>query len=523
MKSVKTWIRILSLVLVFLLAAGCGPVSRDDSSRGEESAASQTQDACEEEISCGGVILPVGPGFVWDEDGNDMIRVHRDGYGEILLGWREVDPINVELSAEHTDTETARYWKYATQEIGMFDCKTSGHGNYLNINALFYVEGWLYDLDFTGDFRAVENGDGEAMEAWFAEELLPGIRLSEKGPFTTIVPELSEEPVYYGDLETPEFPGEITPEPSPEPSPEPEKETIDWEDMVSRLNDAAPEEFDGMYEDALGEISEKDLNGEWEIICQAVSAYTDYVNNPKLKYTADSYPARSGNALSAEYPGLPEGVSLYGLRTALNSSGLETAFVGRIYVPGCSLKVQAAIWMAADLAEYGYPDTAPERQPGDPVRILVVNNSDEVIVDGEGSCELSPQYAEDIREDVEKLWEGFFGDMEGASFTDAAMGSAECRVKIVTDPAGADLILTYTLSYPFAGSYGVTGHLSVYDCVADIALWQVGTENYHEYQYETRAGNTVSASPNSSKLWMHTPHEFDNELGRDVFAWYPDA
>ena len=520
MKSVKTWIRILSLVLVFLLAAGCGPASRDDSSRGEESAPTQTQDACEEEISCGGVILPIGPGFVWDEDSDDMIKVHRDGYREVLLSWREVDPINVELSAEHTDTETARYWKYATQEIGMFDCKTSAHGNYLNINALFYVEGWLYNLDFTGDFRAVENGDGEAMEAWFAEELLPGIRLSEKGPFTTIVPELSEEPVYYGDLETPEFPGEITPEPTPEPSPE---ETIDWDHMVYELSKAEPEEFETMYDDFLAEISEEGLTEEWEKVCRAISAWKDYACNLPLRTAAEKYPIRTGMAISAAYKDLPAESSMYRIGTYLDESGFDIPLVERVYIPGCSLRIEPAIWMAGDLAEYGYPDTAPERQPGDPVRVLVVNNCDEVIVDGEGSCEISPEHLDDIMEDFNTLWERFFADLHGASLPDAYLDQADQRVAIVTDPALADVILTYRLEYPFAGNYGQLGQLKVYDCVANIMLWQVGTENVLEYQYETRAGNTVSASVNSTRLWMHTPDDMDNEIGQAVLAWYPDV
>ena len=517
------------MVLVLCLLSGCTMLQLaryrvQDLLNGspKESTAESAEE--EEKEPCGDVVVfnhlkfSDDYAFYWEINEPDRIKVARDEFGEIYVTWEELAPEKVDLTREYTDTETKRYWKYETEEIGLFDCKTIAEGTNLIFDAMFYAAGCLYDLQFSAYPNDGERADEDWFYAWFTD-LLEEIRLTEEGAAIQAEMFPDWKPV---QADEPEAEPEPEPEPEPTPEPTPGKETINWHDMVSRLNEAGPEDFEAMYDEALAEISEKDLTAEWEIICQAISAYTDYAGNTSLKYTADSFPVRSDSYLSADYPGLPDNTSLYDIVIPLNDN-YDTPFIERIYVPGCSVEVRAAIWMASDLEEYGYPDTAPDRQPGDPVRILVANDSDVVIVDGEGSCDLIPEYADDIADDLENLWEGFFGDMEGTSFEDAAMGTPDCRVKIVTDPAEADVILTYTLSYPFAGSYGMTGSLSVYNCIADIYLWQVGTANVLEYEYETIAGNSVSARAGSTRLWMHTPDDFDNELGRDVFAWYPDV
>ena len=183
-----------------------------------------------------------------------------------------------------------------------------------------------------------------------------------------------------------------------------------------------------------------------------------------------------------------------------------------IYTPGDDLSQSTELWLGADLDAFGYPDTVPERQEGDPIRVLVADYSEIIGIDKVGMEDMDRQYSAQINNRVNDLLKRFFAGEELAG-----------RFRLVTDPAQADVILTITTSYPFAGNYGPTGAVKVYHCYVDVWIWQVGTDDTASFTYQREAENTITASIGATVVWKSLPDEFDNEVGRTILTWFPDA
>ena len=183
-----------------------------------------------------------------------------------------------------------------------------------------------------------------------------------------------------------------------------------------------------------------------------------------------------------------------------------------LYTPGDDLSQSPLLWLGADLDEFGYPETAPQRQAGDPIRVLVADYSEIIGIDKVGMEDMDRQYSAQINNRVNDLLKRFFAGEELAG-----------QFLLVTDPAQADVILTITTSYPFAGNYGPTGAVKVYHCYVDVWIWHVGTDDTASFTYQREAENTITASIGATVVWKSLPDEFDNEVGRTILTWFPDA
>ena len=183
-----------------------------------------------------------------------------------------------------------------------------------------------------------------------------------------------------------------------------------------------------------------------------------------------------------------------------------------LYTPGDDLSQSPLLWLGADLDAFGYPDTVPERQVGDPIRVLVADYSEIIGIDKVGMEDMDRQYSAQINNRVNDLLKRFFAGEELAG-----------RFLLVTDPAQADVILTITTTYPFAGNYGPTGAVKVYHCYVDVWIWHVGTDDTASFTYQREAENTITASIGATVVWKSLPDEFDNEVGRTILTWFPDA
>lgn len=90
---------------------------------------------------------------------------------------------------------------------------------------------------------------------------------------------------------------------------------------------------------------------------------------------------------------------------------------------------------------------------------------------------------------------------------------------IFTDnPNEASVLLAYKITYPFAGNYGPTGSLKVYNCAVDFSAYNLKNgESIDSVTYKNIAGTTVSSRTGSSALWLKMP-DFISKDGFEDFA-----
>ena len=319
--------------------------------------------------------------------------------------------------------------------------------------------------------------------------------------------------------------GSFSEEVSSAPEESEEDDTIRWTDLIRELNGADPAEFETLYTEAMEKIERQGLAEDWASVCRAASAYLDYAGDEYLFDVGENY--RFYSAYGPSYPDLPEDVYFSNIRRALDADGLDTPFMERIYTPGNKAKLSAVLWPRTSISKRGYPETAPAREDGDPIRVLVVYLGDTVIVDREGIVTFTPSSLETAVEDVTKLWDQFFAGIEGASLRDASFppdeGEPLPRVQIVGDPDEADVILRYDLEYPLAGAYGLNGQVSVYNCHVQVSIRKADDSDYLRFTYEHNAGETVTARSGSANVWIHIPSDIDNEIGTTILSWFPDV
>lgn len=523
MKS-RSLLWLLSALLIIVLLAGCGgakSVSSADSepvwydSSDQSSDESTLPERCDPSITFHDVIIPIGDLFVWEENTAERCIIYREGLGRIYLTREEIAPEKVDLAYQRTSDDEHEYWKYESPAIGLYDCETSIHqDDSATFLTRFYVEGGLYELSFLASSPA----DIPWCYEWFVD-LMNGIRPTDEAAAGIAASQTENAQSETTSSDT------ASSETASSAEEEPEEETIHWPDLIRQLNGAESSEFEALYAEAMEKIERLGLQDDWDAVCRSASAYLDYTNDEYLYEIGENY--RFHSNYGPTFPGLPEGVYLSNICRALENAGLDTPLMEKIYTPGNKLRPSSAVWKRDMLSLRGYPETAPEREPGDPIRVLVVYLGDIVIVDRTGMVTLTPDYADEMIEDVTKLWDQFFADIEGASLDDASYPVDDPedmpRVQIVTDPEQADVILRYDLEYPFAGSYGPTGGLSVYNCHVDVSIRKADETEYLQFHYEHNAGNSVSARSGSTKLWMHIPDDIDNEIGTTILSWFPDV
>jgi len=167
------------------------------------------------------------------------------------------------------------------------------------------------------------------------------------------------------------------------------------------------------------------------------------------------------------------------------------------------------LWLGADLDAYGYPESAPEQSTDEYIHLMVVDYSEIIAIDLVGMEEMSAEHESEILSRCNDLLGNFFSGEEVAS-----------KIKLVNEPEKADVILCITTSYPFAGKYGLTGSVNVYNCHVDVWAWKVGTQTSQTFSYAHDAGSSVSARPGATTVWKTVPDDMDNEVGRTILSWF---
>ena len=186
----------------------------------------------------------------------------------------------------------------------------------------------------------------------------------------------------------------------------------------------------------------------------------------------------------------------------------EQLRINAVHVPGEEFTDQPAVWLGSDLGEYGWPETTPERAADDPIRVLLADYSDVVIIDGVGETKITDPaaYSSYILSRYNKLLKNFFEGEELIS-----------RIVFTTDPAEADVILTIRVRYPYEAAY--THGVKVYNCHVEVQIHRTGTDLSQTFNYENNAGSSLTVPKNTDNVWMSTPDGFGNEVGQMILEW----
>ena len=266
--------------------------------------------------------------------------------------------------------------------------------------------------------------------------------------------------------------------------------------------------FDSRWESARKAISDKGITGEWDELCGTVSAAVDFLNDPDLSDTAGSlFFFRDNNTYLGDVLNTVE-------------KGLSPKMQEAVYSSGHRLNLPGTVWVRSVLDQRMEGLEAPERQKGDPVRIVVADDSKVIpdrakgIVNILDDGKLVSEYKDDVH------------NRDGSIYGELFRKSERTDRRWTAYPEEADVLLTITVNYPSAGQYaGNTGRAEVYSCVIILKAKNLHTGETKTEVFRKDPGNNITAAIGSTTVWMERPIISGKDdairLADTIMSWFP--
>ena len=309
-----------------------------------------------------------------------------------------------------------------------------------------------------------------------------------------------------------------TPTPTPTPNP--------LYTLFEELNRAPEEYLETNWKNAQAQISEQHLEEKWDEFCKEYSAVADYLGSA-VKRLRDDY-RLSIFETNMSYPEWNAGMTdaYYFLSRYVKEGKVKPAVAELLYRPGCRLNLGGTLWLYEDYKAVEETLGQPaERKQGDPIRVLIVDCSEtyeNVPITGEQLMSDST-FALNVRKRAETLFSGLFQD-------------DKAKIRPVSYPEIADVVIKITVTYPFNGTYYVqNGSFSVNVWNTDAVITAVNRRTGEEievlFSNKTPQSMIISEVDKRKDRFMDTPNlRTDNrfkdnakKLTQDILAWFPDV
>ena len=301
-------------------------------------------------------------------------------------------------------------------------------------------------------------------------------------------------------------------------------------EIYKLLNEASEEEFETLWDACQKHLAEKNLTKSWEKLCHTFSGLMDIYHGSSgqemIYQLREEYGLKlfqNASKAGGLYRNNPP--SLYDVLTSIKEDKVSLKLFAKIYYPGCCSDLGGTIWLPALYDEYRQKmptegDAAVPREPGAPIRILIIDSSD--------SIRGNEMNEELFLSDTEKT--GWIIDRAETLLKGLFHGQDVKKVVLTSYPELADVVLEILTTYPFAGQYKYSsGTLAqVWNTVVAINAYDMSGGNSASATFKHLAGQTVSVS-GGTKIYMRIPELTDEKYSADaqafvqtIFSWFPD-
>ncbi len=270
--------------------------------------------------------------------------------------------------------------------------------------------------------------------------------------------------------------------------------------------------FEKKWNAAMKAVESKGLTDDWNKLTSTVSAYIDYLDAPDLMEVCDPSDPKHPKTSSPFFEEIQRSVE----------NGLTPWLKDAIYTPGQHLELSGTVWIPAKLEAFAEGRGHMGRNPGDPIRVLVIDGSQKIATRDSGIMDmywlngnLRSKLHDDIYDRARSVWTGLFAEMVGET------------VRWTAYPELADVLLTIDVSYPAAGHYsGNATQASVFGCKLVVTAENAVTGESITRSFSNMPGSKTKAPIGSTIVWMELP-----DLRQDtkaaafvsrVLQWFPD-
>lgn len=201
--------------------------------------------------------------------------------------------------------------------------------------------------------------------------------------------------------------------------------------------------------------------------------------------------------------------------------GITTFYIDYAQIDEEDLLAAYEAYQAEKNAAQNESAVAPENRQGEPIRVLFVDISEEIAVDGWGIEPVDETNPGPVADRAGEIWTGL---LDGWKSAPGFAGDADA-FELTAYPERADVWLLLNVSYPFAGRYNSSGGTvaSVHGCKVSVTAVQIAQpENAVTSTFANMPGNTVTGS--GTLIWQNLPHFADDPesaaLLNTIIGWY---
>ena len=306
--------------------------------------------------------------------------------------------------------------------------------------------------------------------------------------------------------------------PTPTPTPNPAFQ------IFEELNNAADENLESIWQSCQSKIAERYLQNEWNILCNELSALMDYQGS-ELSRLRDEYGLSlfANNSMYFDWRPRTTDARIY-MTPSVKEGKIKPAVAELLYRPGFMPDMGGTLWLYEEYKAVEETLKQPtERTAGTPIRVLIVDCS-ETIENVPINRELFAANSNNSKKVVgrsENLFSALFH------------GAAE-KLRPVSYPELADIVVKITVTYPFKGAYSVnygSGYVKVWNTDVTITAVNRWTGEAVEAYFSNKAPQSLVLSNVHDDYFMDIPRLKDDSrftddakrLAQDILAWFPDV
>ena len=309
----------------------------------------------------------------------------------------------------------------------------------------------------------------------------------------------------------------ITRTPTPTPTPDPVFL------IFEELNGASDENLESTWQSCQKKIAAQNLENEWNAFCDEYSALADYQGSALSRLRTEyGLTLFTNNYMSFDWGPRTTSARKF-LEPYVKEKKIKPRVAELLYRPGVMPDLGGTLWLYEEYKEVEETLGKPsERTESEPIRFLLVDCS-ETIENTPIERELflsNSSKAIWVRTRSENLVSGLF---RGNS----------AKLRPVSYPELADVVIKITVEYPYNGIYSVTGKGSVKVWNTDATIEAVNRWTNEEISvtFSNKAAQSFSLREVHEEYFMEVPRISDDnrykddaaKLAQAILAWFPNV
>jgi len=280
------------------------------------------------------------------------------------------------------------------------------------------------------------------------------------------------------------------------------------DEIMTMLNETADEDFEETFASCERHLDLKNLNEDWDYLCNTLSATLDALGTPLLAMYEQYHLASLSDS------------RYFGYVRELIDNGLNPALQAAVYREDCHLNFGRTAWVPG-MFWSAVPDTIPDRTEGDRIHVVYLDSSSTIGVDGPGFMDITlgnledEQLSEAIRDRMNDILNG------------VVLDEYYKYIEFEADPGLADVVFEVNTTYDYVATYSYEDGdtAEVYATIVDLTAYDMRSDRTASVRFSHIPGDTIYGL--GSVIWMRIP-DFEEEPYRsdadafvaEIISWY---